>query len=321
MLKTLDIPGHDGAPARPDHRFLQDPPPEIGRCLSGWSNVGIDGRALGDSDEDRRASRRFAFVMGAIGGGLGAALLVFFLRVAFGPPHGAVWLVCIAAGAIWLGRKSANAGLGATSLNNFVGTEGVARVEKRGDRTTTTVVRFDEAPQLQRSLERITRNGIYQQHSAVLVLHNSQGLRKFETSTGWRENEPVTSDDGRFFLDAIERAFTLHVLPQLEGQWKAAGKTRFEVRHFNDGSLRGALTFSPGALTIEDGAAQQGVYRREDVGPMWARDGVLVIGEPGAKEGFFSSTGVLHRVSIRDVANFGAFQRAAALAGFSFKNL
>jgi hypothetical protein len=286
-----EINNHAGSPIPADADFFVDPPAEVGPLHSANTT-------LRQGKKPWPIWLRVAVTLCCVG----LALLVagcidvfavesIFWRI-FWPIAFAVVGLC--------------AGLVASAFTHsctYVGRDGAAQFACSGRRdniTTREVFRFRDATELRTSQTMHYKNGVYQNTTYTFTWTDVGGRQRFRINGSHRNKEgnPPAADHYHF-ARAAEFAWTMYLLDDAHRQVQVAGGVKFQV---GKGQW---VRLSPGKLSFALGGEEQ-EWEADEVGAAIVQQGVVKIKRRDAKEGWFSSTGVL-KFSFDNLANAQLF--------------
>jgi hypothetical protein len=180
----------------------------------------------------------------------------------------------------------------------YVGRQGIARFKCRGSRSNirTEIFIFAEAAELRTAQTRHFYNGAYTGTNYSYTWTDFNGRKVFVVSGQYKslQGTPKARDPFHFAV-AAEMAWSSHLLAQAPPQLEAGGAIRF--------GLRGAdsIRLSTGEIALTR-KGETIALRGEDIARLRIAQGMVSILEPGAKEGWFSSTGV-YKFAYAELAN------------------
>jgi hypothetical protein len=262
-----------------DLEFFAPPPPEIGPVHSAFSTLRRGVRP-----------RPAAFRAGLALLLAGAALLLTVLFVAAVRPREAAHYV------FWpgvAGLAAAGAAVFATHFRHrcsYVGRDGITRFQCAGDTDCITldeVFLFRDAAEVRTSQIRHYVNGAYTGTDYVFTWTDVAGQKRYVFRGRYRSSEgnPKASDPFHFGR-AAEMAWTGYLLPGALRQLDMGGAVLFLLSKGNWIRVgREALHFSINGT--------EGEWDVRDLGGVNIKDGVVRVRRRDAREGWFSSSGVL----------------------------
>jgi hypothetical protein len=287
-----EIKNHGGDPIPDDADFFVDPPQEIGPLLSAYSTL-RQGKAPWPL--------WLRWMLGLFLFGVGAAigLVIDILNGV----HNPIWLVFwpLAFGVV--GAAIALLASGFTHTCTYVGRDGVARYVCSGRRDnvgTREVFRFRDATELRTSQTMHYRNGIYQNTTYTFTWTDVGGRQRYQVggSHTKKDGNPPTTDFYHF-ARAAEFAWTMYLIDDAHRQIELSGDVKFHV------GKNQWIRVGPGQLTFALGGTED-KWGAEEVGAATVDQGVVKIKRTDAKEGWFSSSGVL-KFSFENLANAQLF--------------
>lgn len=283
---------HGGGALEYDADFFVPPPAEVGELLSAHTT-------MRQGEAPMNPGTRAAVVLfSALGGGIIGLLIALLPRI-----RHPLWI------AFWpLGLAALGAGI-ALALTRFkracsyVGRDGVARFACNGGRDQLTrdeVFLFRDAHELRTSQTRHYVNGGYQGTNYTFTWTDINGVTRYVLS-GRHNSEPGTPalTHPYYLATSAEFAWTMHLLGQLEAQLNLGGSVAFSL------GGRDYVRVSPGRLELSlKGEVIE--CAAEDVAEARVDQGTFVIKQHGAREGWFSSSGVF-RFPYNQLANAQLF--------------
>jgi hypothetical protein len=172
---------------------------------------------------------------------------------------------------------------------SYVGREGVARFICSGDRDNLAVrdvFLFRDAAEVRTSQTRHYVNGGYTGTEYVYTWTDVAGRQRWVWKGRYHSQEgPPKPEDPFYFGRSAESAWTGYLLPGAFRQLELSGSVLFRVAR-NDW-----IRVTPMSLILHFGGRQD-EWNREDLANVAFDGGAIKIRRRGAKEGWFSSTGV-----------------------------
>jgi hypothetical protein len=273
-----EVRNHGGDALPRDVDFFAPPPAEIGPIFSAYSTLrtGV-----------RPRPPRFRLGLSLLLGGL--ALLLTVALVAAAEPDGPVpyllWptlAALLAGGAAWLlTRFKHNC--------SYVGQEGVARYRCAGDRNNLTLAEvflFGEAAEVRTSQTRHYVNGAYTGTDYTFTWTDVTGRVRFAWSGrhNSKAGNPKSTDPYHLGRSA-EMAWSNYLLPGAFRQLELSGAVLFLVKGGN------WVRVGRNSLVLHFGGKEE-EWDARDIAGVSVDAGVVRIKRHGAKEGWFSSSGV-----------------------------
>jgi hypothetical protein len=287
-----EINNHGNDPIPGDVDFFVDPPPEVGALLSAYSTL-RQGKAPWPV--------WLRLMLGLFLFGVGAA--IGLVIVLLNHVHSPIWFLFwpLAFGAV--GVAIALLASGFTHTCTYVGREGVARYVCSGRRDnliTREVFCFRDAAELRTSQTMHYRNGVYQNTTYTYTWTDVGGRQRYQITGSHtkKDGNPPTTDYYQF-ARAAEFAWTMYLLDDARRQVELSGGVKF---HVGKGQW---IRVGPGRLTFALGGVEDEWDARE-VGAATVNQGQVKIKRTDAKEGWFSSTGVI-KFSFENLANAQLF--------------
>ncbi len=274
-----EVRNHNGDPLSEDIEFFVPPPPEIGPVLTAYST-------LRRGVHPRPAAFRAGLAM-LVGG---AALVFTALLVAAARPRGAAPYVfwpslagLLAAGIAFLATRFRH-------QCSYVGREGVARFWCAGDTdrlTRTEVFLFRDAAEMRTSQVRQYVNGAYTGTDYTFTWTDVAGQKRYVFRGRYHsaKGTPKAKDPFHFGRSA-EMAWSGYLLPGAFRQLDMDGAVLFLLHRGNWIRLtRSGLLFHFGGKEEE--------WDARDLACVSVESGVVRVKRNDAREGWFSSSGVL----------------------------
>jgi hypothetical protein len=295
-------------PNDPADDFLVAPELAIGDVLSASTNRTRTGwRDTGHAKAARRGAAILGGLLGCTGGlmaglatrdfliGLGMWQLNAFggTFALIGSVGGTIAGVVLGMLIAWIQRRP---------QSTFVGTSGLERYT-RGTffGPKLEVLRFDDASELKVQRTRHLRNGVYTGSTFDYAWRDRSGAVRFRIAGGFRDDRPIEADEPIMFAYAAEEAWSKHRIEHFRREIAQTGMARFACG-------RDFIGVGPHFLEVAIGDKRQRISTRDGMKQIAFEQGMLVIKETGAKEGWFSSEGV-YRFSIATIADFEVFVR------------
>jgi hypothetical protein len=254
-------------------------PPEIGPLLSAWTTLPEGKQPLGLG-----LRLVLSIVLAAVGVGAGYGIVTLFsVKSPF-------WHLAWPFGLGLAGFALTLAGTGFVHTCTYVGREGVARFVCKGNRdhvTTQEIFRFRDAINLRTSTTLHYRNGVYQNTSYTHTWTDINGQTRY-TITGSHNSEAGTppSGDDFHFARGSEIAWTMYLLEGAYRQVELGSAVLFNLSGGHWIRLgKGVIAFNLRGQPEE--------WQAEEVRAAEVKDGTVRILRHDAKEGWFSSQGVL----------------------------
>jgi hypothetical protein len=277
--QDAELRTHAGDALLRDADFFHDPPAEIGPLLSAHTTL-----RRGQQPWSPAARAGLALCLSAIG--LVAGLLICAaaeVRSSFGLfawPAGLALLVLLI---VYLAT-------GFRHTCTYVGRHGIARFVCSGSRDriqTAEVFRFDEATDLRTSQTLRYVNGVYQNTTYNFTWHDINGRARYRI--GGTHNSQAGTPPGKHpyhWARAAELAWTYHLLDQASRQLELSGSVLFHLPggrwiRLGDRRLRHNLS----------GSEEE--WEADDIQSVTVQQGVVTLRRKGAREGWFSSEGVV----------------------------
>lgn len=270
---------HGGGPLPRNADFFAAPPAEIGPITSVYTTL------TGGQRPWSPGARLIAIGFSGLGGLVVGALIVVLCTLKDG-----FWQF------LW---PTVGSGLGAliaygvtrfSHTCTYVGREGIAKFTCTGTRdniASSETFRFRDATELRTSQTLRYVNGVYQ-NTTYTFTWSDVGGRARHVITGSHNSEkgePPTGDLYHY-ARAAELAWTVYLLGQVQRQVDLAGSVAF--------NLKGGqwMRLGPQLLTYQLGG-EPGEWRADEINGVQVDKGVVKIKRTDAKEGWFSSSGVL----------------------------
>jgi hypothetical protein len=172
---------------------------------------------------------------------------------------------------------------------SYVGREGVARFQCSGDRDNLTlreVFLFRDAAELRTSQTRHYVNGAYTGTEYAFKWTDVAGHVRYVWRGRYRSEAGTPKPDDPFYFGrAAEMAWSTYLLPGAFRQLELSGAVLFLVGGGN------WIRVTPTSLLLHFGGNED-EWDRQDVAGVSIDGGVIKIRRRGAKEGWFSSSGV-----------------------------
>jgi hypothetical protein len=278
-----EVLNHNRQPLPRGLDFFVAPPPEIGLLLSAFST-------LRRGRKPWPIGARVGLLVGAIVSGVLSAVFFAFGRQGVLAVLAAV-LTLVAALVVWL----------VTRFNHrctYVGQLGAARFTCHGGRRNVRgrVFLFAEATELRTAQTRHYYNGAYTGTDYRFTWTDFHGGRVFHLGGRYHNaaGNPKAKDPFHFAM-ATELAWSLYLLTQAPRQLADGGSIRF--------GLRGADSLRLGSGYIALNRKGETItLRGDEIARIRIQHGIVSILEPGAKEGWFSSSGV-YKFAYSELAN------------------
>jgi hypothetical protein len=287
-----EIKNHGNEHIPRDVDFFVDPPEEVGPLLSAHSTL-RQGKAPWPLAL-RLLLAAFLFGVGLLLGGL----IDVCAHV-----QSVTWLI------VWpvvLSVAGALIGMGASGFTHtctYVGRDGVARYVCSGRRDnlrTSEVFRFRDAAELRTSQTMHYRNGVYQNTTYTFTWTDVGGRQRYQISgSHTKKDGNPPSTDYYHFARAAEFAWTMYLIDDAHRQIELSGGVKFHV------GRNQWIRVGPGKLTFALGGVED-EWDAHDVGAATVHQGVVKIKRTDAKEGWFSSSGVI-KFPFENLANAQLF--------------
>jgi hypothetical protein len=273
-----DLQAHAGTDIRHDADFFAPPPEEIGEITSASTT-------LTRSKAPMSPAIRAVAIAGSAFAGLVIGVGIDLVASVRSPIWMAVWPLVLAAA----GGLTAWALTGFSHTCTYVGREGVARYDCKGSRdqvTETDLFEFRRATELRTTTVRRYTNGVYQ-GTDYTYTWTDVGGRKVQTITGTYSSEAGTPPplDLFHYASAAEMAWSVYLLDDAQRQLTTKGEVRFRLDGDNWVAIgKDYLRLRLGGQKIERDT--------QDIASVSVKQGVFIVKEVGAKEGWFRSKGV-----------------------------
>jgi hypothetical protein len=160
---------------------------------------------------------------------------------------------------------------------------------------------FREAAELRTTSTRHYTNGVYQNTTYSYTWSDDTGRTRYRLSGAYRSEQGNPSAKSPYhFANAAERAWTLHLLEQVQAQLETAGTVHFSLGGSNWVRLgQEHISLHVNGQTTECAAA--------DIAAVRIEQGMVQVRRKDAHEGWFSSQGVF-RFPYGKLANAQLFQ-------------
>jgi hypothetical protein len=277
------LTNHNREPLPQDLDFFAAPPAEIGPLLTGYSTLRRD-------MEPVAPAVRLVWILGSIIIGLLLMAVFVVLRI--------VPMVFVAAGIMALGIALAWLLTRFSHRCTYVGREGVVQYFCNGDRDNLrgNMFLFQQAAELRTAQTRHYVNGGYTGTSYSFTWTDFNGGKVFKLGGQYQSAQGTPkAKDPFWFATSAELAWSLFLLKGAPRQLEGGGSIRFGLKGAD--SLRvgdGFILLTRRGETIQ--------FRGDDIARLRIQQGVVAFLEPGAREGWFSSTGV-YKFPYSELAN------------------
>lgn len=284
---------HAGAPIETDADFFAEPPPEIGELISAETTLTTRQRPW------RLASR---LVLVGLIGWAGYMLGDYLAKnVNAANPDDARALVWVGAAAVmlvaWFLTRFSHA-------CSYVGKLGVAKFKCKGSRRgirSPEVFLFEDAAELRTSQTKQYYNGVYTGTSYTFTWTDDAGNRAFKLSGTYRgENKPPKPKDPFHLAMMAEHAWSAFLFDRVVATLESVGAVRFNL------TGKRYVAVGPGFLDLFVAGNEAERIEAKEIGGLEIDSGVVKIKRVGAKEGWFSSSGV-YKFSYDQMANSRMF--------------
>jgi hypothetical protein len=274
-----ELNNHGGAAIPADADFFVDPPTEIGPLFSAHTT-------LTQSKRPWSIWQRLllALVCCGVGFVIGCAIdLIFGLQIGF-------WFIAWPFGGAILAALIAFTATKFSHTCTYIGRDGAAHFMCSGQREAISkneVFRFRDASELRTAQTRHYKNGVYQRTEYSYTWTDVGGRQRFQIkgSHTSEKGEPPAKDHYQF-ARATEFAWTMYLLDQVHRQIELGDGVKFQLGSNN------WIRIGPGKLTFSlSGDVQE--WAAEEMNGVIVQNGVVKIKRTDAKEGWFSSTGVI----------------------------
>jgi hypothetical protein len=279
-----DLPNHNEERLPGDVDFFATPPRDIGPLTSAYST-------LRQCIEPTPAGTRTAWMLGAGGGGLLLGVILVALTQVMFLIVVALFLAVLGGALAWHFTRFRH-------RCTFVGRDGVARYRCQGhrDNVTEDVFLFRDATELRIGQTRHYVNGAYTGTNYAFNWTDVNRYKVFSlTGTFHSEVGTPVAKDPFYFATAAEVAWSVYLLDNVQAQLSSGGSIKFGLKGGD------SIRVGPGFLLLEMGGDRIKL-EGDDIANVRIDQGVVSIREPGAKEGWFSSTGV-HKFNYNELAN------------------
>jgi hypothetical protein len=283
---------HGGGPLGPDCEFFADPPEEIGPVLSAHSTLTTVKRPWSPG-----VRLIVIGVSGLFGLAAGSAIVLFAM------PREPFWEV------FWPTLAALLVVIVATLVTRFshtcsyVGRDGIAKFKCSGTRDRvkqSELFLFRDATYLRTGQTRHYHNGVYIGTQYFFTWSDSNG-RKVHTIGGRYKSAAGTpaSTDPFHYGRSAELAFSMFLVPYAQREMDTHGSVAFPLKG------RNMLRIGPGRLIIlQSNEPEQ--WDANDIAAVSVDSGVVKIMRKDAKEGWFSSSGVV-KFNFADLTNSRLF--------------
>ncbi len=265
-----DVHHHDGSPISPDRVFFAPPPAEIGEIITASSTLPIGKKPM--STVNRFLLAGFVGSLAVVGLNLAGADTIWQVLAA----------LALLPVALWFTRFKHTV--------RYVGKQGIAilTTKSRPDRVSRSeVFLFQNANELRTGQTRQYVNGVYSGTSYSFNWTDAAGKKVFKLSGTYHgEKKPPKPKDPFHFAESAELAWSIHLLDQADHELKETGAVRFRL------TGKDWVAIGPGFLEY----CRKGIeerWERDEIGGISIGDGVFKVKRTDAKEGWFSSKGVV----------------------------
>ncbi len=187
---------------------------------------------------------------------------------------------------------------------SYVGEEGVARYVCSGSRdnvTTKEIFCFRDATHLRITTTHHYNRGAYQHTSYNFVWTDVGGRKRYEiTGTHNSKNKMPPTKHAFHFARAAELAWTIFLLEDSRRKLETAGGVSFPLKG------RQSIRICPGRIIFHMKEEEPIEWEADEVGDAVIQQGTVKIKRVDAKEGWFSSTGVV-KFPFNNLANAQLF--------------
>jgi len=273
-----DLQTHAGTDIYDDMDYFAPPPEEIGEVTSASTTLTRGKAPMGPG-------LRAVAILGSAFAGLVIGVGIDFAAGVRNPFWMACWPVVLAGG----GALITWAFTGFSHTCTYVGREGVARYDCKGSRdqvTETELFQFRKATELRTTTVRRYTNGVYQ-GTDYTYTWTDVGGRKVHTIKGTYSSEAGNPPalDLYHYASSAEMAWSLYLLDDAQRQLTTKGEVRFRLGGDDYVAVgKDYLRLRLGGQKIERDT--------RDIQSVSVKQGVFIVKEVGAKEGWFRSKGV-----------------------------
>lgn len=194
----------------------------------------------------------------------------------------------------------------ATQFSHFcgyVGTHGLAYTECSGSRRKITKKQsfsFDEAADLRTKLVHHYVNGVYQNTQYEFHWTDEEDAVLMSVTGSHTAHNAMPPDSSSYIFAVVaENHWSAYVTAKVLDTLESGGSYTFYL------TGGGTLKLRSDMLRLRIGRNDQDFYP-EDIAEMVISEGVIQLKEPGAKQGWFTSTGI-HRFNFADLSNARVF--------------
>ena len=285
------ICNHGGGELPVNGDYFVEAPAEIGPLLSGYTTLRKGQRPWSIP------ARTIVCVLATFGGlFVGAGIDLVFDVGGF---WAIVWPIVFPAGAFLLALYLTSF----THTVTYVGQEGVARYLCSGTRDNLgcrEVFLFRDATHLRTSTTHHYNRGSYQYTTYKYTWTDVGGRQRYQISgSHTKKDGNPPSTDYYHFARAAEFAWTMYLIDDAHRQIELSGGVKFHV------GRNQWIRVGPGKLTFALGGVED-EWDAHDVGAATVHQGVVKIKRTDAKEGWFSSSGVI-KFPFENLANAQLF--------------
>jgi hypothetical protein len=275
-----DLTNHAGGPLPVSGDYFVDAPREIGKLVSAYTT-------LREGQRPWSIGARVLISLLCMFAGFCLAVVVDLVFDLLPDCWGFFWMVVLPAGALLIA-------IFATKFSHtvtYVGEEGVARYCCSGNRdnvNTKEVFLFRDATHLRTTTTHHYRRGVYQNTTYAYAWTDVGGRKRYDitgTHTSKQNTPPAT--DYFHYARGAELAWTMYLLDQANRQVDLAGGVSFPLKG------RQSIRLCPGKIIFYFKEEEPIEWDAEDVGDAVIHEGQVKLKRIDAKEGWFSSTGVM----------------------------
>lgn len=188
---------------------------------------------------------------------------------------------------------------------SFLGKQGIARFQLHYGNVVkqTELLRFEDANELRVEVTRHYVNDIYQHTGYSYMWTKDRSEWPFHIAGSYKgEKKDPPGNDGVYFARAAERAWTLYLLDVYQDQINSGKGVKFYLDQLFSKSW---IRVAPDCLDLNWKGNRIRLERR-DVKRIRIEDGYVSIMEPGAREGWFTSSGV-YKFAYNELGNAQLF--------------
>lgn len=276
---------HAGNPLDEDADLFEPPPREIGQILTAYTSLRRDKRPLSEG-------ARLGIILGTV-----AVCVVLGLLLGVAARNVGVGLL-LTCGLGLVGFLVSWWLTGFRHVCHYVGKKGVAMFWCRGRRRNVTerLFLFRDAAELRIAQTRHYYNGVYTNTSYAFTWTDEGNNKVFSLHGTYRSEAGTPKDTSEYWLaHSAEIAWSNYLLDHMDDLANKKGAFFFALKG-NDGVEvgEGYIKLHQKRDTVHLDA--------DDIAEVQINQGMFCIREHGAKEGWFSSTGI-HRFPYHDLAN------------------